>query len=229
VYASSDIPGEDESARLADPAEPGDAYDYPRAKSACEASVRAALGARAAIVRPGLVVGPGDPTDRFGYWVGRFALAGTEPVLMPDTTDRTAQVIDVRDLVDFLVAAGEARWVGVANAVGASMSLKRMLELARETAGHTGALRVADDEWLEARGVAHWMGLRSLPLWLPADLPGFATRANDVYRLLGGRLRDLRETLSDTLDDERRRGLDRPRLSGLSRPEEEALLAERVG
>jgi 2'-hydroxyisoflavone reductase len=227
VYASDEVAGEDESAPLADPAEAGDPYDYARAKAACEESVRVAVGARAAIVRPGLVVGPGDPTDRFGYWVARFALAGAEPVLVPDTTDRMAQVIDVRDLADFLVAAGDARWVGVANAVGDPTPLARVLELARETAGHTGALSTADDAWLEAHAVQHWMGPRSLPLWLPADMPGFATRSPAVYRLLGGRLRDLRATLTDTLGDERARGVDRARLSGLSRPEEEALLAER--
>ena len=226
AYASNDIAGQDESAALAVPAEPGDPYDYSRAKAACEASVRSVVGARAAIVRPGLVVGPGDPTDRFGYWVARFALAGDEPVLVPDLEDRDAQVIDVRDLADFLVAAGEARWVGTANAVGDPLPLRRVLDLAREVAGHTGTVVTAGDDWLAAHDVQNWMGPRSLPLWLPPDMPGFTTRANAVYRLLGGRLRELRATLTDTLADERERGLDRDRVSGLTRVEEEALLTE---
>ena len=83
VCAQRRGPGADESAELHEPAVPGEEYDYGRAKSAAEASVRAGMGDRAAIVRPGLIVGPGDPTDRFGYWVGRFALAGGEPVLAP--------------------------------------------------------------------------------------------------------------------------------------------------
>jgi hypothetical protein len=84
----------------------------------------------------------------------------------------------------------------------------------------------ATDDWLEAHGVAYWMGPRSLPLWLPADLPGFWTRSNAAYRLLGGRLRPLRATLERTLADERDRGLDRDRRAGLSRADELALLGE---
>ena len=227
VYASADVPGEDESAPLADPLEPGEPYDYARAKASAESAVRRVAGGRAAILRPGLVVGPGDPSDRFGYWPGRFALAGAEPVLVPDGRDRFAQVIDVRDLADAVVALGRERWVGIANAVGAPVPLERLLALARETAGHTGEVVVADDPWLESHEVRHWAGPRALPLWLPRDAPGFATRSHAVYRLLGGAVRDLRVTLADTLADERARGLDRDRRSGLTRAEEEVLLAER--
>ena len=110
---------------------------------------------------------------------------------------------------------------------GDSIALGALLALARETAGHTGDLvDEADDEWLTAHEVAHWAGPRSLPLWLPRDMPGFATRSIAVYRAAGGRLRDLRETLERTLADERERGLDRERKSGLSRADELALLAE---
>lgn len=226
VYARNDEIGEDESAALLEPAEPGDEYEYGRAKVAAEASVRAALGDRAAIVRPGLIVGPGDPTDRFGYWVARFALAGDQPVLAPETAQRSGQVIDVRDLADFIVGIGASGWTGVANAIGDTMPLGMMLEAARRAARHTGAVRHADDAWLAAHEVAYWMGPRSLPLWLPADMPGFATRTNTVYRSAGGTLRPLDDTLRDTLSDERGRGLDRERRSGLARADELALLAE---
>ncbi|MGN8554184.1 UNVERIFIED_CONTAM: NAD-dependent epimerase/dehydratase family protein [Microbacterium sp. SLM126] len=224
VYAANDEPGAEESAELLAPLGPDDEPDYGRAKAAAEASVRAALGYRAAIVRPGLIVGPGDPTDRFGYWVGRFALAGSTDVLVPDSIDRGAQVIDVDDLADFVVSVGRERWTGVANAVGDPVPLDRILREAAEVAGHTGATRGADDAWLEAHEVAYWMGPRSLPLWLPADMPGFWTRSHAAYRLLGGRIRPLRETLVRTLADERERGLDRERRAGLSRAEEVALL-----
>ena len=226
VYAENDEPGADESADVLAPAGPDEEEDYGRAKVRAEASVRAALGFRAAIVRPGLIVGPGDPTDRFGYWVGRFALAAGEDVLIPDATDRGEQVIDVDDLADFVQAVGRERWTGVANAVGDPVPLDRMLAEARGVAGHSGRLVTAADDWLEAHGVAYWMGPRSLPLWLPAGMPGFWTRSNAAYRLLGGRLRPLAETLQRTLDDERERGLDRERRSGLSRADELALLAE---
>ena len=226
VYAADDVPGDDESAELLAPAGPDKEDDYGQAKVRAEASVRAALGFRAAVVRPGLIVGPGDPTDRFGYWVGRLALAGDEDVLVPDTSDRGAQVIDVDDLGDFVQAIGRERWTGVANAVGDPMELAEVLRLSREIAGHTGALVPASDEWLESHDVSYWAGTRSLPLWLPAGTPGFWTRSNTAYRLLGGRLRPVRETLERTLADERERGLDRERRAGLTRDEELGLLRD---
>ncbi len=228
AYAANDEAGADESAATAEPLREGEEYDYSRAKAACEASVREALGHRAAIVRPGLVVGPGDPTDRFGYWVARFALADDGPVLVPDAPDAFAQVIDVDDLAGFAVAVGRERWTGVANAISDPMPLRAMLDEARGVAEHTGDVVAADPASLEAHDVTHWMGPRSLPLWLPADMPGFATRTNTVYRLLGGRIRPLRETLARTLADERERGLERERGSGLTREEELALIAELV-
>lgn len=228
VYAANDEPGADESADLLPPADDV-REDYGGAKVRAEASVRSALGHRAAIVRPGLIVGPGDPTDRFGYWVARFALAGDGDVLAPETRDRGAQVIDVDDLAGFIVTVGRERWTGVVNAVGDPFPLERVLADAREVAGHTGEVVSAGDAWLEAHEVAYWMGPRSLPLWLPADMPGFWTRSNAAYRLLGGTLRPLRDTLSRTLADERERGLDRERRAGLTRADELALLAELNG
>jgi nucleoside-diphosphate-sugar epimerase len=226
VYAADDAPGADESAGLLTLAGPGEDEDYGRAKVRAEASVRAGLAFRAAIVRPGLIVGPGDPTDRFGYWVGRFALAATDDVLVPETVDRGAQVIDVDDLAVFVQAVGREKWTGVVNAVGDPVGLDRLFAEARAIAGHSGALVAADDDWLEEHDVAYWMGTRSLPLWLPGGMPGFWTRSNVLYRLLGGHLRPLRETLERTLGDERARGLDRERLAGLTRPDELALLGE---
>lgn len=227
VYASDAEPGADESAALAEPAAAGEEDDYARAKSAAEAAVRAGFGHRAAIVRPGLIVGPDDPTDRFGYWVSRFALAAATggPVLVPDASDARAQVIDVEDLATFIVAVGRAGFSGAVNAVGDSLPLGEMLRAAREVAGHTGEVAAADPTWLGAQGVDYWMGPRSLPLWLPADMPGFATRSNALLRLLGGTLRPLRETLARVLEDERARGLDRARAAGLSRADELALIA----
>lgn len=226
VYAGNDETGADESAEPLAPARPGEEEDYGRAKARAEASVRSALGYRAAIVRAGLIVGPGDPTDRFGYWVGRFAAAREGDVLVPDAAGRGAQVIDVDDLAAFVRSIGQERWTGVVNAVGDPVPLDEVLSLAREIGGHTGVTITAPDEWLEERGVAFWSGPRSLPLWLPRDMPGFWTRSNAVYRLLGGRPRPLRETLERTLADERARGLDRERRAGLSRADELALLDE---
>ncbi|KQZ82319.1 reductase [Microbacterium sp. Root166] len=226
VYAENDTPGADETAEVLTPPGPDEEEDYGRAKARAEASVRSALGFRAAVIRPGLIVGPGDPTDRFGYWVGRFALAGRQAVLVPEPEGRGVQVIDVDDLAAFVQAVGAERWTGVANAVGDTVEFGRFVDLAREVAGHDGPVVAATDEWLESRHVAYWAGARSLPLWLPKDVPGFWTRSNAAYSLLGGQLRPLRETLRRTLEDERERGLDRDRRAGLTRDDELALIAE---
>jgi nucleoside-diphosphate-sugar epimerase len=226
AYADADVVGADESAALVPPADtPESEEDYPRAKAACEAAVRSTLDDRAAIVRPGLIVGPGDPTDRFGYWVGRFALAGDEPVLVPDAPDARAQVIDVDDLAEFVVARGREHWTGAVTATGDTVTLGELLGLAAAVAGHRGDVVKADPVWLRAQGVAHWAGPSSLPLWLPAELTGFATRSNALYRRLGGRRRPLRETLERVLADERARGLGRLRGAGITRADERALLA----
>ena len=229
VYAHDDEPGADERAALADPVDPNDTAadgDYAGQKSAAEQAIRAAFAHRAAIVRPGLIVGPGDPTDRFGYWPARFAAAGSGVVLVPQAPDVRAQVIDVDDLADFLVAAGRARFAGAVNAVGDSVPLAEVLRLARAASDHTGRLVPASPEELHAQEVGYWAGPRSLPLWLPADAPGFATRSNATYRLLGGVLRPLPETIARVLDDERARGLERPRAAGLTRDDELAVIAD---
>lgn len=225
VYAANNEEGADEGASLVEPAALGDDGDYARAKAACEAAVRAALPHRAAIVRPGLIGGPGDPTDRFGYWVSRFALAEGGAVLVPDAPVVRVQVIDVDDLAAFVAALGAAGFSGTVNAVGDPSPLPAVLAAAREASGHTAEVVPAAPDWLAAQGVQHWMGPRSLPLWLPDDMPGFATRSNAVYRMLGGALRPLRETLVRTLEDERARGLDRARSAGITREDELALIA----
>lgn len=224
VYASSDDVGADESAALASPARPGDRSDYPGSKAAAEAAVRS-LGSRAAIVRPGLIVGPGDPTDRFGYWPASFARAQSDAVLIPASHGLWSQVIDVDDLVDFLVSTGAEGRGGAVDAVGESVPLSDVFALARAAAGHRGEVVEVPGEWLRENGVAYWAGPRSLPLWLPDDMPGFARRLGDRYRALGGRVRPLADTVARVLVDERARGLGRDRVCGLTRDDERSLIA----
>ena len=220
VYSDDSTSGLDESGERHAPAQPGDEYEYGAQKVAAEDTV-AALGERAFIVRPGLIVGSGDPSDRFGYWAAAFARADTEPVLVPELSGRSAQVIDVDDLAAFLT--GELRQ-GVVNAIGDAHPLTELLSRVRAAAGHTGELIEASDEWLQAHDVQYWMGERSLPLWLPADMPGFMSRDNSAYRAAGGAFRPLEVTARAVLDDERARGLDRERRAGLSRQDEKELI-----
>jgi len=220
VYTDDATAGLDETGPLHEPAGAGDEYDYGREKVAAEQAVRA-LGARAFIVRPGLIVGAGDPSDRFGYWAAAFARAGAERVLIPETSGRAAQVIDVDDVAALLV--GEPRR-GIVNAIGDEHPLGEMLDRIRTLAGHTGETVTASDAWLEEQGVDYWMGERSLPLWLPDDMPGFMRRDNRAYRESGGTLAPIDDTIARVLADERTRGLDRERRAGLSRADERSLL-----
>ncbi|HEX5858689.1 MAG TPA: reductase [Microbacterium sp.] len=217
VYARGDEIGADESARLLEPDDPA---DYGKAKVAAERASGEALGDRLLVVRPGLIVGPGDRSDRFGYWPARFARAGDERVLVPPLEGAWAQVIDVADLATFVRRAGDARETGAVDAVGEPVPLRDLLAQAADAAAFTGERIEASAADLVDAGVAHWAGPRSLPLWLPADRPGFARRSHAAYDRMGGALRPLSETLERTLGDERARGLDRERRSGLTRAEE---------
>lgn len=222
VYADDATVGADESAPRHPAARPGDEYEYGSQKAAEDALTM--LGDRAFIVRPGLIVGDGDPSDRFGYWAAAFSRAGEEPVLLPPLERRSAQVIDVDDVAAYIVAATRS---GAVNAIGDEHPLAELLQTVREEAGHTGETVVADEEWLRAHGVAHWAGPLSLPLWLPPEISGFMTRSNSAFHDSGGHLRPLADTARRVVADERVRGVDRERRAGLTRAQEKALLADR--
>lgn len=221
VYADADVHGADETAPLDAPAESTEDH-YAAQKVAAEEAVLS-LGDRVHIIRPGLIVGPGDPSDRFGYWAAAFARAGEEPVLVPDATGRFVQVMDVDDLAVF---ATNSELTGIRNAVGDPYPLNDVLELFRSAAGYGGESVVAADDWLEEHDVQHWRGERSLPLWLPLEWSGFMTRSNAAYLSAGGRRTPIEKIVGTVLADERARGLDRARGAGLSRAEETALLSD---
>ncbi|WP_061016158.1 NAD-dependent epimerase/dehydratase family protein [Microbacterium sp. CCH5-D1] len=223
VYSDDETVGADESAPRHPAAVLGDEYEYAAQKVAAEDSV-ARLGERALVVRPGLIVGGGDPSDRFGYWSAAFARADADAVLLPPLDGRSAQLIDVDDLAEYIVTA---RGSGAVNAVGDERPLADVLRMVRAASGHTGATVVADEEWLIAHDVDHWAGPRSLPLWLPPEMTGFMTRSNAAFHETGGTLRPLVDTIERVLADERERGLDRERRAGLTRAQERALLADR--
>ncbi|WP_104196253.1 NAD-dependent epimerase/dehydratase family protein [Cryobacterium sp. M15] len=223
VYASNAEPGADEDAFLV---EPSNVDDYAHAKVAAERTTAAAVGERLLIARPGLIVGPGDLSDRFSYWVSKLALAPGEAVLVPNAKNRYVQFIDVRDLAGWLISAGQRGLTGVYNAVGSEHELATVLVAAARVAGHTGELVSAEDDWLTAHNVNYWAGPRSLPLWLLRSDSAFARRSRSRFLAAGGTERNLQQTLEDVLADERTRGLDRKRRSGLTQDEQRLLLAE---
>lgn len=220
VYADEVTPNADESAETVAHAQDGDDYEYAAQKLASEETVRT-LGERARIVRPGLIVGPGDPSDRFGYWAAAFDRAADGPVLIPRVEGRRAQVIDVDDLVSFLVDGDSSAPV---NAIGDVHELGHVLDAVRAATTHSGEVVTAEDERLEAHGVEFWAGERSLPLWLPADMGGFMTRSNAAYVAAGGTLTPLAVTIDRIVADERTRGVHRARRAGLTHEQELALI-----
>ena len=223
VYATNTDAGADESAPLLKPV---DLEDYGQAKVAAEQVSQEALNERLLIVRPGLIAGPGDGSDRFSYWVGRFALAGDGPVLSPIADDRAVQVIDVEDLAIFVAQAGKSGITGVINATGNQHALADVLALCADVAGFTGEVVLASDDWLIEHDVRFWAGPRLLPLLVPKADTAFAQRDNTAFHAAGGELRPLRQIVQRTLDAERNLGLARERRSGLSRLEELELLEQ---
>ncbi|MGH9064334.1 MAG: NAD-dependent epimerase/dehydratase family protein [Acidimicrobiales bacterium] len=231
VYADHGTPGQDEGAALL-PALHGDLMEsvasYGEAKVACERHVLDAFGPdRSLIARAGLIGGPGDTSDRTGYWPLRFARPAGEggSVLVPDAAGLATQVIDVRDLAAWIVDGASSGLHGIFDATGETVSLPRHLEAAREVAGHSGPVVAATQEWLLARGVQPWMGERSLPLWLPLpEYAGFGSRDGRAARAAGLAPRPLPETLADTLAWEMARDPARVRRAGLSDDDERSLL-----
>jgi 2'-hydroxyisoflavone reductase len=219
VYARNDEVGADESAETVEPNDPG---EYADAKVAAERATTERVGDRLLIARPGLVVGTGDPSDRFGYWPGRMRRGGV--VLSPRPAGRFVQVIDVDDLATWIAGAGARGTVGTVNTVGDPVEFGAFLAETADVAGFEGeVVTFPDDDLLDA-GVHFWAGESSLPLWLPLADAAFALRSNAAFRAAGGALRPLRETLARTLEDEISRGLERPRRSGLTAEQERRAL-----
>ncbi|TVU61631.1 epimerase [Paenarthrobacter nitroguajacolicus] len=228
VYADHSVPGADESAALLEPlpeGQPGSPETYGESKSAIEQMTLALVGEKAHIVRAGLIGGPGDGTDRYGYWPARFA-ANTVTVLVPDIPDAATQIIDVRDLAAWVLRSAEQGLVGTYNALGDVVRFGDYIDGSQQVAGTVEEDVVRPSEaWLVEQGVDYWAGPDSLPLWLPPGHDGFQARSNRAARERGMVLRPWQETLAATLEDEKRRGLDRDRKAGLGRDTEQKLVA----
>jgi 2'-hydroxyisoflavone reductase len=202
---------------------------YGPLKALCEEEAERGFPGRALIVRPGLVVGPHDNTDRFTYWPARFMRGGT--VLAPGRPGRPVQFIDVRDLAGWMVRAVEDRRTGVYLATGpaAQLTFGDVLAACARVAARRGAppatLRWVDDATLEAKGVGPWM---ELPLWIPesaADMAGLMRADNAKAWAAGMTFRPLEETIEATLDWDATRPAEAPRAAGLAAAREAEILA----
>ncbi|MFI5274371.1 MAG: NAD-dependent epimerase/dehydratase family protein [Ktedonobacterales bacterium] len=230
VYADFSHPGVDETCPVATLPAGASAGEYTQEhygplKALCEREVEAALPGRALILRPGLLVGPYDPTDRFTYWPHRIARGGE--VLAPAPAERPVQFIDARDLAGWTLRMVERRAAGIFNANGQPdrLSMGELLTGCARKAGADVQLTWVSESFLLDHEVGAWM---ELPLWIPstetemaAFMLGSVARALDA----GLSLRPLDETIGDTLAWDTTRPPETALGAGLAPAREAELLA----
>ena len=150
------------------------------------------------IVRPGLIVGPGDETDRFTYWPVRLDRGGD--VLAPGDGNDAVQFVDARDLAEWMIRLAEAKAFGVFNAMGPGfeLSMEAMLYGIRAATTTGARLHWAPADFLEKQKVSAWS---DMPVWVPggSEEGGFSKRSNRKAMAAGLTFRPLAQTSLDTL------------------------------
>jgi 2'-hydroxyisoflavone reductase len=196
---------------------------YGPLKALCEKAVQDVFGIRSLIIRPGLIVGPHDPTDRFTYWPVRVARGGD--VLAPDRPGVLTQVIDVRDLARFIIELTEQSVSGVFNATGPDheLSFGRLLDTCKLIGNSDAKFKWAPLDFLNRNNVAPWS---DLPAWLPDDGEDAGFARVDISKALNAGLKflSLEETIHDTLEWANSRPSDHPWRAGLKAERESELL-----
>lgn len=230
VYSDTSIEGITEAAAvgtLDDPSvEQITGATYGPLKALCEHAVDACAPGRALIIRPGLIVGPYDPSDRFTYWPVRVARGGA--MLVPGRPERRVQVIDVRDLAKWTVAMAERQATGVYNAVGYVPPLRmgQLLDACAHIVANPARPIWIDEQWLIDREVAPWS---ELPLWVPESDPanrGFDAFDSSKAIAAGLSFRPVGATIRDTLEWAATRAATHEWRAGMRAEREAALLAE---
>jgi 2'-hydroxyisoflavone reductase len=200
--------------------------NYGPLKALCEQAAEKEMPGKVLNVRPGLIVGPGDPTDRFTYWPVRVARGGE--VLAPGDPADPVQFIDVRDLGEWIVRALDGGTRGVFNATGpaAPLGIGGLLAACKTVSKSNATFRWADAPFLEAQKVEAWS---DMPVWLaPAGETLGANRVSAARAMAAGlTFRPLETTIADTLAwwktlPEERRAKTK---AGLSADREAAVLA----
>jgi nucleoside-diphosphate-sugar epimerase len=202
VYADQATPDQGAGGALLAPIEEdreaGDPEAYGGMKVACERLVTT-RSEPWTVVRPGLLVGPGDPTGRYGYWPERLAEGGR--VLAPaDPADRI-QVLDVRDLARWVVGLLGSAATGAYDAVGPVTTAGALLAETAAAVGNAAPDLVWTGQgFLREHGVEPWAGPDSLPLWLPRpDYEGMVTHRHEPAAAAGLTVRPVSDTARDTL------------------------------
>lgn len=241
VYKDPVFPGIDESgtvqSMVEDKAEEvtrgtaGPVYDYyGPLKVMCELTAEKELPGKVLTVRPGLIVGPYDYSDRFSYWVDRVAKGGE--VLAPGCPERPVQFIDVRDLAEWVVLMAEKNITGTYNAVGPQdvLTMGALLEKCKEVSGSDAEFTWVSERYLMENKVGPWV---EMPLWIPEEFPlqgeekpwnGFMAINKRKAAQMGLTFRPLSQTIEDTLIWERQCRVNDKRKAGMDSVREKELL-----
>ena len=208
AYADNATAGQDEDAPVAsfagDPLKEtmaslrADMGKYAGLKAATEAETRKQFGTQATIVRPGLIVGPGDETDRFSYWPLRLRRGGE--VLCPGDGSDRVQFIDARDLGEWMIRLAERRAWGTYNAIGPDypLDMAALLYGIRASTTQGATLTFVPTEFLQAQTISPW---GDMPVWVPGsgDSIGFHSRSNARAIAAGLTFRSIADTTAATL------------------------------
>lgn len=225
VYAENNPRGMDETAPLAtlidETVEEVTGETYGGLKVLCEQAVEQALPDRALIIRPGLIVGPHDPTDRFTYWPYRITQGGE--VLAPGNPDQPLQIIDVRDMAQWIMLMVDAKHTGIFNAVGPEQLLttRDMLEACVAVCNPQAHLTWVSEEFLIAAGAKPWS---EIPVWMPEQDAPSDTVSHARASAAGLKCRPLVETIADTLAWAKTRSANHAWRAGMTRERETELL-----
>jgi 2'-hydroxyisoflavone reductase len=229
VYPDDIEPGADEGApvvELDDPTvEDVTGGTYGGLKALCERAAEEEMPGRVLSVRPGLISGPHDPTDRFTYWPRRISAGGE--VLAPDRPERRVQFIDVRDLASWIVKMAAEQQTGTYNATGPDygLSMGKLLEECESVGGGGAKLVWVSEGFLEVHEVEPFT---ELPLWVPREYGGML--AVDCRRAIAAGLafRPVSETIRDVLEWDRTRASEEL-AAGLKAERERELLSAWCG
>jgi len=196
---------------------------YGPLKALCENVVQEIYGNRALIVRPGLIAGPYDPTDRFTYWPMRVKRGGD--MITPDKPQTPVQFIDVRDLAEFIIKLIEDNASGIYHVTGPDYKLfmGEFLDACKLMSGSVATFHWASAEFLKEHEVQPWS---DMPVWIPdtEEDAGFA-RLNISKALQAGvKFRPLEETIRDTIEWAELRPVDHQWRAGLDPDKERILL-----
>jgi len=173
-------------------------HTYGPLKALCERVVQEDYKADSLIIRPGLISGPYDPTNRFSYWPFRIGMGGR--IIAPGNPETNIQFIDVRDLADWIILMIEWNNSGIYNATGPNyeLTMQKFLSIGSEVINNDVEYVWINDKFLLEHGVEPWT---DIPLWIPYsnELKGIHNISLSKALDSGLKIRSIQETFTDTL------------------------------